>query len=176
LLGSGIGKAAGNVRSRRNRGDRESLGEGEPEIEGERWSGKPGVDGRRIHSRAEGKIGDTRRAGRSVSSDGASDGGALVVAKTKGYKIIDEEESGANRSAAAGSLKSSVVGATWNMPKSSNQLSRTKEQRVLNEQVRKEIKAAGFEIGGGLNGRRRRHKQIDRIRRTTKRQGNEIIG
>ena len=50
--GRWIGKAAGNVRSRRNRRDRESLGKGEPEIEGERWSGKPGVDGRRIHSRA----------------------------------------------------------------------------------------------------------------------------
>jgi hypothetical protein len=118
--GSGIGKAAGSVRSRRNRRDRKSLGKGEPEIEGEGWNGKSGVDGRWIHSRAEGKIGDTRRAGRSVSSDGASDGGALVIAKTKGDKIIDKKEGGANRSAAAGSLKSSVVGTTWNMPKGSN--------------------------------------------------------
>ena len=92
MLGSGVGKAAGNVRSRRNRRDRKSLGEGEPEIEGEGWSGKSGVDGRWIHSGAEGKIGDTRRAGRSVSSDGASDGGAVVAAKTKGYKIVNKKE------------------------------------------------------------------------------------
>jgi len=47
---------------------------------------------------------------------------------------------------------------------------------MLNEQVREEIKAAGFEIGSGVDWRRRRHEQIDRIHQMAKRQGNESIG
>ena len=123
MLGSGMGKAAGSVRSRRNRGDRESLGEGEPEIEGERGKRDPAVDDRRTDGRAAGKAGDASRAGGNVVGNGAADGGAMVVAKTKGNEIVDEKESREKGGAATTGFDSGVARAAGNAPKGSDQLS-----------------------------------------------------
>jgi hypothetical protein len=54
------------------------------------------------------------------------------------------------------------------MPKGRNQLCGTAEKRVLKEEFRKETEAASFEVGGGVNRRSLRHKQIDRIPGTAK--------
>ena len=86
-----------------------------------------------------------------------------LVAKTKGDKIVDEEEGGANGGAATASFKSGVARAARNMPKRSDQFGRTEKERVLNEQVREEIETAGFAVRSGLNRRSRGRKQTDRI-------------
>ena len=55
------GQAAGNVGSRRRRRDRESLWESKPEMEGERGSRNPAVDGRRVNGGTESQTGNARR-------------------------------------------------------------------------------------------------------------------
>ncbi len=171
--GSGIGKAAGSVRSRRNRRDRKSLGKGEPEIEGEGWDRKSGVNGRWIHSRAEGKIGDAGRAFADIVVNGAGDRGAEVITETKGLEMLNRKESGADGTAKGGGFKSSVVGATGNMRKSSNEFGGTIKGRVLNEQIGEEVEAAGLEVSGGMDSRGRRHKKFNGVRGAAKNKANE---
>ena len=90
-----MGQAAGNVGSRqeRRRRVRESLGKSKPEIERERGSRNPAVDGRRVNSGTESKTGDARMAVGGVVGDGTGDGSAMVVTKAKGNKIIKQEKS-----------------------------------------------------------------------------------
>jgi hypothetical protein len=56
-----------------------------------------------------------------------------VTAKTESDKIVKLKESRTNSGAAASNFESSVVRATGDMPKSSNQLGRTMKERVLEE-------------------------------------------
>ena len=108
--GRSVASQAAGDRGSRNRGRvRDSLGKGKPEIERERLSRNPVIDGRRIDSRTKSKIGDARRAGGDVGGDGDRDRRADVAVKTKGDKIVDEEESRANRAATTDSFKSGVV-------------------------------------------------------------------
>ena len=121
---SAVNQMAGNVGGRRDRWIKEGLGEGEPEVEGERGNRIPAVDGRRIDGKEEGKItGDASGASEDVVANGIADGGAMVVAKTKGDKIVDEKESRGNGGAATTSFESGVARAAGNMTAGGDQLS-----------------------------------------------------
>ena len=66
----------------------------------------------------KGKVEDTggARSG-GVSHDGAGDWGPIVVAKSKGNKMINKGKSGANGGATTASFESSIVRTARDMPK-----------------------------------------------------------
>ena len=88
---------------------KESLWESKPEIEGQWRSRNSAVDGGRVNSGMESEPSDARRAVGDVGGDEARDRRAVVVAKAKGDKIVNQEESGASGTAATDSFKSSIV-------------------------------------------------------------------
>jgi hypothetical protein len=62
------------------------------------------------------------------------------------------------------------------MPEGGNQLGGTEEKRVLDKKIREEVKAASFEIRGGLDRRSRRNKKDTCTGRVTKCEAAKGIG
>ena len=90
-----------------------------------------------------------------------------MIAKSKRSEVVDRENSRPNEATDGGGFERSVVGTARNVSKSSDELGRAVKRSVLEEQVRKEVEATSFEVGGGMNGRGRRHKKFDGVRRAT---------
>jgi hypothetical protein len=108
-----------------------------------------------------------------IGGDGLGDMGAKMITKTERLKVGNGKESGADGTAKGGGFKSSVVGATGNMRKSSNEFGGTIKGRVLNEQIGEEVEAAGLEVSGGMDSRGRRHKKFNGVRGAAKNKANE---
>jgi hypothetical protein len=94
--------------------------------------------------------------------------------ETKSSQMIHMEKSRAKAITNEAGFEGRVVGAGWEMTsKSSEQFGRTVKSSVRAKKIGEEVETTGLEVAGSVNGRSRRHGQLDRVGGTTEGEGDE---
>ena len=146
----------------------------EPKVEREAGARvKARIDDNGVNSRTECKVSNPCRTAVDIVSNIGRNRSAKMVAESKRGKVGDREAGRLDGTTDEASFESSIVRAGRNVIEGGDEFGGIIVGSVFEEQVGKEIVAAGLEIRGGVDSRGGRHKKGNGVRGATERKASK---